>query len=109
MWVLYLICGITVLVLYIWKKPIRHIINTIIIWVLQIITWCLQGAGWFTGVLVWLFQMIDGRNRVDKIGGNINQNPQKTLVDAGVDLNSKEGLTEFLKNSKNYRIEPITK
>lgn len=106
-----LVGGIILLVLYIWKLLIRHIINTLIIWALQIVTWVFQGAGWITGVLLFVFQTIDGRHPINNIRfGSIKEKETTETPETPVtpkpadmekiDFDDPEQVAKFMRENK---------
>ena len=102
--------GIILLALYIWKPLIRHIVNFIIIWTLQITMWVLQGVGWLIGALSFLFQVIDGRNSINNIrfgsAKETKTEPAETPTTSkpedisNIDFDDPEQVAKFMQENK---------
>lgn len=103
---LFLAGGIILLVLYIWQPIVRRVVNNILIWVFQLSTWVLQGAGWLTGILAELFRVIDGQQPIGniKFGGaktpksQISTTPKTPDVE-DIDFNDPEQASKYVREN----------
>lgn len=85
----------------------RHILNTLIIWAFQLATWVLQGASWLTGMLGFLFQVIDGRHPINNIRFDFAKTPKSKTPETpkepdiqSIDLNDPEQVAKFMQDNK---------